>query len=125
MPLRHSSCLSIFCRLSEREFEAVFQAVVSQQDEALIVAPDTFFLTQRIQIADLAIRHKIPTMFELREFVEAGGLVSYGASVLDGYWQGGTLIGQILTGKKPSDLPVRQPTKFGLTINMKTAKALG
>jgi putative ABC transport system substrate-binding protein len=110
---------------SERDFEAVFQAAVSQQDGALIVAPDAFFLTQRVQIADLAIRHKIPTMFELREFVEAGGLVSYGGSVLDEYRQGGTLTGQILTGKKPADLPVRQPTKFLLTINMKTARALG
>jgi len=117
--------LQILEATSERDFEAVFQAAVSQQDGALIVAPDAFFLTQRVQIADLAIRHKIPTMFELREFVEAGGLVSYGGSVLDEYRQGGTLTGQILTGKKPADLPVRQPTKFLLTINMKTARALG
>jgi putative tryptophan/tyrosine transport system substrate-binding protein len=117
--------LQILEARSERDFEAVFQTVVSQQDGALIVAPDAFFFTQRVQIADLAIRHKIPTMFELPEFVEAGGLVSYGASVLDGYWQAGSLAGQILTGKKPVDLPVRQPTKFGLTINMKTARALG
>jgi putative ABC transport system substrate-binding protein len=117
--------LQILEASSERDFEAVFQAVVSQQDGALIVAPDAFFLTRRVQIADLAIRHMIPTMFEVREFVEAGGLVSYGASVVEEYRQGGTLAGQILTGKKPADLPVLQPTKFELTINMKTARVLG
>ena len=117
--------LQILEASSERDFEAVFQAVASQQDGALIVAPDAFFLTQRVQIADLAIRHTIPTVFEVREFVEAGGLISYGASPLEMYQQGATLIGQILVGKKPADLPVMQPTKFELVINLKTAKALG
>jgi putative ABC transport system substrate-binding protein len=110
---------------SEREFEAVFQAMVSQQDGALVVAPDALFLDRRVEIADLARRHKIPTMYELRNFVEAGGLISYGASALEMYRQGGTLTGQILMGKKPADLPVLQPNKFELTINMKTASALG
>jgi len=110
---------------SERDFDAVFQAVAGQQDAALVVAPDALFLDLRIQIADLATRYGIPTMYELRSFVEAGGLISYGANVLDLYWQGGTLTGQILKGKKPADLPVMQPTKFELAINMKTARALG
>ena len=110
---------------SERDFDAVFQAVASQQDGALIVAPDALFLAERIQIADLATRHKIPTMYELRDFVEAGGLISYGASAVDLYRQGAALTAQILMGKKPADLPVLQPTKFELTINMKTAGALG
>jgi putative ABC transport system substrate-binding protein len=110
---------------SDRDFEGVFQAVASQQDGALIVAPDAMFLSQRNQIADLATRYKIPTMYELRDFVEAGGLISYGASAVDLYRQGGTLTGQILMGKKPADLPVLQPSRFELTINMKTAKALG
>jgi putative ABC transport system substrate-binding protein len=110
---------------SEQDFEAVFQTTVSQQDGALVVAPDALFLDRRVEIADLATRHKIPTMYELRNFVEAGGLISYGASPLEMYRQGGTLIGQILMGKKPADLPVLQPTKFELTINMKTASALG
>ena len=99
--------------------------MVSQQDGALIVAPDAFFLTHRVQIADLATRYKIATMYELRDFVEAGGLISYGARSVDLYRQGGALTGQILMGKKPADLPVLQPTKFELAINMKTARAFG
>jgi putative ABC transport system substrate-binding protein len=117
--------LQILEASSERDFDAVFEAVASQQDNALILAPDALFLAQRIQIAELAIRHKVATMYELHEFVEAGGLISYGASAVDLYRQGGTLTGQILMGKKPADLPVLQPTKFELTINMKTARALG
>jgi putative ABC transport system substrate-binding protein len=117
--------LQILNASSERDLDAVFQAVASQQDGALIVAPDALFLSQRIQIADLATRYRIATMFELREFVEAGGLISYGASGVDLYRQGGSLTGQILMGKKPADLPVLQPTKFELTINMKTAGTLG
>jgi putative tryptophan/tyrosine transport system substrate-binding protein len=117
--------LHILDASSERDFDAVFQAVVSQQDSALVVAPDALFLDRRVQIADLAKRYAIPTMYELREFVEAGGLVSYGPSTLELYKQGGTLTGQILMGKKPADLPVMQPTKFELAINMKTARALG
>jgi putative tryptophan/tyrosine transport system substrate-binding protein len=110
---------------SERDFDAVFQAVVRQQDGALVVAPDALFLDRRAQIADLATRYKIPTMYELHEYVQAGGLVSYGASSAELYRNGGTLTGQILMGKKPADLPVLQPTKFELAINMSTAKALG
>lgn len=110
---------------SERDFEAVFKAIVSQRDGALIVTPDALFLDRRNEIADLATRHKIPTMYELRNYVDAGGLISYGASPLEMYRQGGSLISQILMGKKPADLPVRQPTKFELVINLKTAKALG
>jgi len=99
--------------------------VVRQQDGALVVAPDALFLGRRAEIADLATRHTIPTMYELHEYVEAGGLVSYGASSAELYQHGGTLTGQILMGKKPADLPVLQPTKFELAINMSTAKALG
>ena len=117
--------LHILEATSERDFDAVFQSVVGQEDGALVLAPDALFLDRRVQIADLAIRYMIPTMFELHEFVEAGGLVSYGASAVDLYRQGGNLTGQILMGKKPADLPVLQPTKFELAINMKTARALG
>jgi len=110
---------------SERDFDAIFRAIVLHQDSALVVTPDALFLDRRVEIAELAIRHMIPTMFELRNFVEAGGLISYGASPLEMYRQGGALIGQILMGKKPADLPVLQPTKFELVINLKAAKSLG
>jgi putative ABC transport system substrate-binding protein len=117
--------LHILDASSERDFDAAFEAVVRQQDGALVVAPDALFLDRRVQIADLATRYRIPTMYELSNYVEAGGLISYGATSLDLYRQGGALTGQILMGKKPADLPVRQPTKFELVINLKTAKALG
>lgn len=110
---------------SERDFDAVFQAMVKQGDGALVITPDALFLDRRVEIAGLATRYKMPTMYELRNFVEAGGLISYGASPLEMYRQGGTLVGQILMGKVPGDLPVQQPTKFELTINMKAANALG
>jgi putative tryptophan/tyrosine transport system substrate-binding protein len=117
--------LQILGASSERDFEAVFQAVVAQKDDALIVAPDAFFLTQRVQIADLATRFRVATMYELRDYVEVGELISYGARAVDLYRLGGTLTGQVLMGKKPADLPVMQPTQFELAINMKTARALG
>jgi putative ABC transport system substrate-binding protein len=116
--------LHIVNATSEQDFDAILQAVVNQQDGALVVAPDALFLDLRVQIADLARRYRIPTMYELRSFVEAGGLISYGPNVLDLYRQGGILTGQILKGKKPADLPVMQPTKFELAINMTTARAL-
>jgi putative ABC transport system substrate-binding protein len=117
--------LHILDASSERDIDAAFEAVVRQQDGVLVVAPDALFLDRRVQIADLATRYRIPTMYELRNYVEAGGLISYGATALDLYRQGGSLTGQILMGKKPADLPVLQPTKFELVINLKTAKALG
>src|SRR5579872_7095862 len=110
---------------SEGDFDAIFKAMVAQQDGALVVTPDALFLRRRVEIVQLGIRYKIPTMFELRNFVESGGLMSYGASPLEMYRQGGALTGQILMGKKPADLPVLQPTKFELVINLKTAKSLG
>ena len=110
---------------SEREFEPAFRTMTSQRDGALIVAPDALFVANSAEIADLATRYRVATMFELRNFAEAGGLISYGASAEELYRLGGTLTGQILMGKKPADLPVLQPTKFELVINMKTARALG
>ena len=117
--------LHILQASSERDFDAVFRAVLREQDGALVVAPDALFRDRSAQIADLAIRYTVPTMYELHEYVEVGGLVSYGASSAELYQHGGILTGQILLGKKPADLPVLQPTKFELVINLKTAKALG
>jgi putative ABC transport system substrate-binding protein len=107
----------------EAEFEVAFKT--ASQYDALIIAPDSFFLTERARIADLATRYRIVTMYELRDYAEVGGLISYGARTADLYRQGGTLTAQVLMGKKPADLPVLQPTKFELVINLKTAKVLG
>jgi putative ABC transport system substrate-binding protein len=84
-----------------------------------------FFNDKRHQLAALAVRHKLPAMFELPEFTRAGGLMSYGNSIVDIYRQAGVYAGHIVRGAKPADLPVIQPTKFELVINLQTAKALG
>jgi putative ABC transport system substrate-binding protein len=110
---------------SERDFDAAFRTVVELRAGALVVAPDALFTSLREQIVALEKSHSLPAIHELREFVAAGGLMSYGASGRDEYRQGATLVGRILKGEKPADLPIMQPTKFELVINLKTAKSLG
>jgi putative ABC transport system substrate-binding protein len=92
---------------------------------ALIVLGDVFFFTQRNQIVALAARYRIPTIYHQRDFVEAGGLMSYATSLLDGFRLTGNYVGRLLKGAKPGDLPVQQASKVELVINLKTAKALG
>jgi putative tryptophan/tyrosine transport system substrate-binding protein len=117
--------LQILQASSEREFDTVFQAVREHQAGALAIAADAMFTAERDQIVALAKRYSVVTMYELREYVTAGGLISYGASGADTYRQAGNMVGRILKGEQPSDMPVLQPTKFELVINMKTAKAFG
>jgi putative tryptophan/tyrosine transport system substrate-binding protein len=117
--------LHILNASSERDFDAVFLTLAQLRADALVVAADALFNDRRDQIIALARRYSVPAIYEFHESVAAGGLISYGASMQDVYGQAGILAGRILRGEKPADLPVMQPTKFELIINMKTAKALG
>jgi putative ABC transport system substrate-binding protein len=110
---------------TESEIETTFTTIIQQKADALIVGTDPFLLGQRDQLVRLAAQHKVPTIYFLREFVEAGGLISYGPNIANGYRQAGIYTGQILSGAKPAALPVLQPTGFVLFLNLKTAKALG
>jgi putative tryptophan/tyrosine transport system substrate-binding protein len=110
---------------SDREIETAFTALVQRGAGALLWGTGEFLLSQRDRVVALAARHKIPTMYILREYVAAGGLISYAASTTDANRQAGIYVGRILKGEKPGDLPVVLPTKFHLVINVKTAKALG
>jgi putative ABC transport system substrate-binding protein len=110
---------------TERGIEGVFASFGQHPVDAMIVQTEPFLSGQRDQIAALAVRHAIPTISSMQAFAAAGGLISYGASSTDAYRQAGVYVGRILKGEKPADLPVMQPTKFDLVINIKTAKALG
>jgi putative tryptophan/tyrosine transport system substrate-binding protein len=107
------------------EIDAAFTTFISDRADALLVAPDTFFASRRVQIAILSARYLVPTIYTVRDYVDAGGLISYGADVTDSVRQQGVYAGQILKGAKPADLPVIQSTKFELVINLRTAKAIG
>ena len=110
---------------SEVEFDAVFVSLAQQRADALVVATDPLFISRRNPIVALAARYSVPTVFGVREFVTAGGLLSYGADIADTYRHAGVYVARILKGTQPADLPVIQPTKFELVINLKTVKALG
>jgi putative ABC transport system substrate-binding protein len=107
------------------EIDVAFTTLASDRVDALLVGPDSFFASRRVQIAILSARHLVPAVYGLRDYAEAGGLISYGADVTDSVRQQGVYAGRILKGTKPADLPVVQSTKFELVINLRTAKAIG
>ena len=110
---------------TENELEAAFATAVQRGAAAFLVESDPIFVSARLRIAALALRHSLPLISNDRQIVAAGGLMSYGTSIVDTFRQAGTYVGRILKGEKPADMPVMQPTKFEFVINLRTAKALG
>jgi putative ABC transport system substrate-binding protein len=110
---------------TEREFDSVFARLAQLRASGLVIAVDSFFTSRREQLAQLALRHRVPAIYQSRDFAKAGGVMSYGGSLADGFRLVGLYTGRILKGEKPADLPVQQITRIELIINFKAAKSLG
>ena len=117
--------LRIFNASGDSDFEETFADLAAQRADALLVGNDVSFTNRRDRLVALAARHAIPAIYAFRSFAESGGLMSYSTNLIEVYRQVGLYVGRVLQGEKPGDLPVVQPTKFELVINIKTATALG
>ena len=116
--------VEVFAASNDSEIESALTRVVEWRAGALILADDPLFSGRRAKLVDLAARYAVPAIYGRREYPDAGGLISYGASTVDQYYRSGLYVGRILKGARPAELPFLQPTKFELAINLKTAKAL-
>ena len=117
--------IEVLTASSNSDIDAAFASLAQKRVDAVLVAPDSLFFNRRVQLITLATRHAVPAIYWLREFAEAGGLMSYGASILDRERQVGIYAGRILKGEKPADLPILRASKFEFVINLQTAKTLG
>src|SRR5262249_33323661 len=117
--------VQVFNAGTSREINAAFADFVRERPDALFVSPDPFFVSRRVQLVHLASHHAIPAVYTGRDYVVAGGLMSYGSNLADAFRQIGVYVGRILKGTKPTDLPVVQASKFELVINAETARMLG
>jgi putative ABC transport system substrate-binding protein len=122
---RSGQTIVVLNATSDREIEQAFATFAQQRVQAALVSADALFVSRRDRLVSFAARHSIPAMYDLRDFVSAGGLMSYGTSFLDAYRQVGDYISRILKGEKPSDLPVQRAVKIDLVLNLRTAKRLG
>jgi len=117
--------LEILTATTKRDISPAFSDAVQKRADALLISADPLFTNRPVQLATLAARHAMPTVYALREFAEGGGLMSYGSNFIDLFRQAGTYTGRVLKGEKPADLPILQATKFELVVNLQTAEALG
>jgi ABC-type uncharacterized transport system substrate-binding protein len=117
--------LNIVSAVTEKDFDPVFAKLIQERPDALFVSADPFFASRREHLVALAAHHAIPTLYEIREFVDAGGLMSYGTVLREGYYKGGIYAARVLKGEKAADLPVEQVDKLEFVLNLKTARTLG
>jgi putative tryptophan/tyrosine transport system substrate-binding protein len=117
--------IEVLAANSNSDIDTAFATLAQKRADALLVTPDALFFTRRVQLLTLATRHAVPAIYWLREFVEAGGLMSYGSSIVERERQLGIYAARILKGEKPADLPVMRASKFEFVINLQTAKTLG